>query len=226
MILLTMDRRVFKTMHRVNWEEVRGFTALLFFQDESASPPNVARRLWASISAYDLNQYETAVERSGVLSLLMTLAMIYKEFQFLVFGRGLFDPRSIVQYLGIPAENVKQVLYDNMVITNTSGALLEDILTLDLLNRDCVCDAIMHHFPSHDRESPEAFDRDAVFQLLAFPVGLTRKEMQMPMAELIERKSCATESDQFGTRNRFANFEWKRDFAFIDNRFARTVSYE
>jgi len=176
-------------MNSLNWQEVRGFTGLLFSQEASASPPNVARRLWAAISSRQLNQYETAAERSEALSIQMTLAMIYQEFQFYVYGRRMWNPESLIEYLVIPAEHVKQILYNHMVTPDTGGTSLKDVLTLDSMNRDCVCNAILDRFPKLDSEELEPFDRDGVFRLLAFPVRLTLEEMQMPLFELLEKKA-------------------------------------
>lgn len=211
------------TQKQLSWEDVRGFTPMLFVHRATASPPSVVRRLWAAISACKLNQFETDVERSGALSVLMTLAMIFQEFQSLVFDRRLLNPKSMADYLGIPAVHIKQILYDNMVTTETEGAAMKDILTLDLMNRDCVYDAIVDYFPNRDLESPDSFDRDGVFRLFAFPVGLSRVEMQMPLFELIEKKSFGAGTD--GTLKIVANFEWQRGFDFIDSRFARTIDY-
>lgn len=210
-------------MKKLTWEEIRGLTPLLFVHDENVAPPNFVRRLWAAISAYKLNEYETDVERSDALSVLMTLAMIFQEFRSLVFHQSLLKPQSMVNYLGIPDDHIKQILYDNLVTTETDGASIEEILTLDSMNRDCVYDAIVDYFPKRDLKWPDSFDRDSVFRLFAFPIGLSREEMQMPLSELIEKKVFEAGLD--GTLKMVANFEWKRGFEFIDSRFARTVSY-
>jgi hypothetical protein len=210
-------------MKKLNWEEIRGLTPLLFFHDENVAPPNVARRLWAAISAHKLNRYETDAQRSNALSVLMTLTMIFQEFQSLVFRQPLLKPQSMVNYLGIPAEHIKQILHDNMVTTETGGASIEDILTLDSRNRNSVYDAIIDYFPKRDLESPDSFDRDGVFRLFAFPLGLSRLEMQLPLFELIEKKSFNIGSD--GTQKMVANFEWQRGLKFIDSRFVRTIDY-
>jgi hypothetical protein len=110
-----------------------------------------------------------------------------------------------------------------METTETGGASIEDILTLDSRNRFSVYDAIIDYFPKRDLESPDSFDRDGVFRLFAFPVGLSRLEIQMPLFELIEKKSFGIGSD--GTRKMVANFEWQRGFEFIDSRFTRTIDY-
>ena len=129
----------------------------------------------------------------------------------------------MIEYLGIPAEHIQQILQVNKVTTQSGRASLDDILLLDLMKRDCVYDAIVDYFPRRDLESLDSFDRDGVFRLFAFPVGQTREEMQMPLSELIEKKSLGADSD--GAPKMTANFNRKRGFELIDNRFARTIDY-
>jgi hypothetical protein len=207
---------------KLTWAEIRDLTPMLFFHRKDIAPPNVAKRLWAAMSAYKLNRFQTDVERSESFLILMTLAMVFQEFHSLVFRQTLWNPVSMVDYLGIPPEHFKQIFHDSKV-AKSSGSSLDDILLLDSMNRDCVYDAIVDCFPKRDLESPDSFDRDGVFRLFAFPVGLSRVEMQMPLFELIEKKSFGVGAD--GTRKMVVNFEWQRGFEFIDSRFVRTIAY-
>jgi hypothetical protein len=200
---------------RLSWSDVRLFTPTLFLHEESSKPPMVARRLWAAITAANLNFYQSDFERAKAMSLLMTQSLIFQEFQEAIgLSRTILCPQSAANYLGIQPPHIAAILDANN-IGPTTGEELDDVLTLDLVNRDCVAHAIMDHFSG----------RDEVFQLMAFPFGLTRNQRSMSLCELITDfdNRCLTEGLLL-CRNGAAP-DWDAGFAFIDNGFERTYSY-
>jgi len=198
----------------ISWRDIRDLTPMLFIHDQKVHPPQVARRLWAAITARGLNKYETEVKRSSVLSLLMTESLILQEFRERVWpSQSMLCPLSMVEYLNIPPQHVADILAENK-IGPTSGESLDDVLTLDLLNRDEVAAAITDHF-GH---------RDDVFRILAFPRGLTNSQHEMPLQDLLLDLDREQSGDE-GLPGLYKPPDWDAGFAFIDNKFERTYAY-
>jgi hypothetical protein len=175
----------------------------------------VARRLWAAITAANLNFYQSDVEKAEVMSLLLTQSLIFQEFQEAIgLNRTILCPHSAANYLGIQPLHIAAILDANN-IGPTTGEDLDDVLTLDLANRDCVAQAIMDHIGG----------RDEVFQLMAFPYGLTRDQLRMSLNDLLIDfdNRCLTEGLLL-CRNGFSP-NWEAGVAFIDSGFERTYSY-
>ncbi len=193
---------------RLTWDDIRDFTPLLFRHDEHARPPQVARRLWAAVSAWGLNEYDSDVDRSSAKSLLMTVSLIFQEFRALVWRHSpLMCPNTLADYLRIPPEHIAKILHENRVVPESEGNSLNDIMVIDLMNRDAVAHAITNHFGS----------RDSVFRVLAFPTGLSREQRQMSLGDLLTQLS-----EQHLEGN---SPNWKAGFDFIDNNFERKFTY-
>lgn len=200
---------------RVTWSDIRSLTPAVFLHDELAKPPMFARRLWASITAAKLNGYRTDVERSEVMSLLLTEALIFQEFRDKVGFRGaMFCPQSTASYLGIQPVHIAAILDANN-IGPTTGEDFDDVLTLDLINRDCVALAIMDHIGG----------RDEIFQLMAFPFGLTRDQRSMSVCELINDFDKRWLTEGLSLCRNGAAPNWQAGFSFIEGGFERTYSY-
>ena len=205
---------------RLTWDDVKDYTPALFFHNPEASPPLVAKRLWAAISNWDLNEYETEVERSSAKSLMMTLAMIYQEFRRSVWKRSpVIQPTAIGTGLEIPHSHVVAILKENRFVGGEDD-YLADLLLIDLMNRDEVGFAIMGHL----------VDQDEVFRLLAFPIGLSREQHAMELQDLLKEVDACRESDDF-LRAAFAGDpdmapDWEAGFAFIESGFHRSMKYD
>lgn len=200
---------------RVTWSDIHSLAPTVFLHDELARPPMFARRLWAAITAAKLNGYRTDVERSEVMSLLLTEALIFQEFRERVGFRGtMFCPQSAANYLGIQPVHIAAILDANN-IGPTTGEDFKDVLTLDLINRDCVADAIMNHIGAHDE----------VFQLMAFPSGLTRDQRKMSLRELLTDFDNRWLTEGLSLCRNGAAPNWQAGFSFIEGGFERTYSY-
>jgi hypothetical protein len=200
---------------RLSWNDVRLLTPRLFLHEASSKPPMVARRLWAAITVANLNFYQSDFERVGVMSLLLTESLIFQEFQKAIgLDRTMLCPQSAANYLGIQPSHIAALL-DGNNIGPTTGEDLDDVLTLDLVNRDCVAHAIMDHIGG----------RDDVFRMMAFPYGLTRDQLRMSLNDLlIDFDNRCFNKGLLLCRNG-APPNWDAGFAFIDGGFERTYSY-
>ena len=199
----------------LSWNDIREYTPSLFLYDENARPPEIARRLWAAINAWGLNEYGSPREESSVKSLLITLAMIFQEFQALARLRhGLLCPTAMAEFLGIPSFHIEEIIAENKVIPAENDPLA-NVLLLDSMNRGDVAEAILDHFE----------DEHALFWILAFPRGLSEEERRMPLDELLAGWNDRWSADDADLAQIAVVQDWQAGFTFIESRFERVIKY-
>lgn len=202
---------------KLSWNDVRTFTPFLFLQNERVPPPMVARRLWAAIVNSRLNQYETELERVWCMSFLVTLAMIFQEFRGVVFPHSsLVSPDTFVTHIGITSDHIVDILNENKIKTPTRGQHLADVLILDDVNRYGVTEAIGDYFASEDE----------IFRLLAFPMGMSRQQQRMSLADLLGSiGESNSEAQAFELAVWPVSGHWQRGLEFIRDGFRRPECY-
>jgi hypothetical protein len=198
------------------WNEIRAYTPLLFLHQESGTPPLLARRLWAAISQHGLNEYESDIERSNALSVLMSLAMIFQEFQNIVFElKTMLVPESMLKYLGVSHEHVKEIIELNNVAITDSSNFAKDALLLDDLVRGDVAEAIHNYFESEED----------VYRLLTFQYRITEEENPYEELRTAEEMELNMFLKSHSDNKDLSLTNWHVGMDFIKSRFKRRFSY-